>query len=195
MLPIKKIYIDSRQKTADSASHSDFSVDLPTTYLMPDDTGFYVEDICLPVSWWTIEEGVNDMLLWGLQIETTQLGTYTQSQIPAGNYTTEELGTAMAKQMNGQFSSTAPRFQSVYVKATNSIIIKWLDSYIGTNVTSYFRIFTNSDANLGVAMGLYSSSYLKRSINETLKHYTNSIRYNKNTPFVSGYLDMSHPVM
>ena len=50
MLPIKKIYIDSRQKTVDSASDSDFSIDLPTTYLMPDDTGFYVEDVCLPVS-------------------------------------------------------------------------------------------------------------------------------------------------
>ena len=110
--------------------------------------------------------------------------------MPAGNYTTEELGIAMVKQMNGQFSATAPRFASEYRKATNSIVIKWLDSYIGTNVTSYFRIYTNSDANLGVAMGLYSSSYLKRSINETLKHTTNSIRY-KNTPFVSGYLDMS----
>ena len=135
MLPIKKIYIDTRQKTADSASHSDFSVDLPTTYLMPDDTGFYVEDICIPIAWWTIEEGVNDMLLWGLQAETTQLGTYPQSQMPAGNYTTEELGITMVKQMNGHFSFTAPRFASEYRKATNSIVIKWLDSYIGTNVT------------------------------------------------------------
>ena len=55
MLPIKKIYIDTRQKTVDSASDSDFSIDLPTTYLMPDDTGFYVEDVCLPISWYTIE--------------------------------------------------------------------------------------------------------------------------------------------
>ena len=29
MLPIKKIYIDSRQKTADSASHPDFHIELP----------------------------------------------------------------------------------------------------------------------------------------------------------------------
>ncbi len=57
MLPIKKIYISSLQKTVDSASESDFSIDLPTTYLMPDDTGFYVEDVCLPVSWYTIETG------------------------------------------------------------------------------------------------------------------------------------------
>ena len=58
MLPIKKNYIDTRQRTADSASHSDFSIDLPTTLLMPDDTGFYVEDICIPVSWWSVEEFV-----------------------------------------------------------------------------------------------------------------------------------------
>ena len=46
MLPIKKIYIDSRFKTSDSASHSDFSIDLPQTFLMPQDKGFYIDDVC-----------------------------------------------------------------------------------------------------------------------------------------------------
>ena len=71
MLPIKKIYIDTRQKTKDSASESDFSIDLPITILMPDDTGFYVEDICLPISWWSIEEGYNDTIY--MDIESTFL--------------------------------------------------------------------------------------------------------------------------
>ena len=41
MLPIKKIYIDTRFKSSDSTSDSDFRVDLPTTLLMPEDTVFY----------------------------------------------------------------------------------------------------------------------------------------------------------
>ena len=186
MLPIKKIYIDTRQKTADSTSHSDFSVDLPTTFLMPDDTGFYVEDICLPISWWTIEAGVNDMLFWGLQlVGTTQIAP-TQSIIPAGIYTSEELGIAIVKEMNGQFG-TAPRFASEYRKAQNAFVIKWLDSYIGTDQTKFFKIFTNSEA---VALG-YDARFIKRSINEFIKNYTSDVVYVKSFPFVSGYLDMN----
>ena len=45
MLPIKKIYIDSRFKTSPSESHSNFTIELPTTMLMPEDTGFYIEDV------------------------------------------------------------------------------------------------------------------------------------------------------
>ena len=40
MLPVKKIYIDSRFKSSDSASDSDFKIDLPETVNMPEDTVF-----------------------------------------------------------------------------------------------------------------------------------------------------------
>ena len=59
MLPIKKIYIDSRCKSSDSVSDSDFHIDLPTTFLMPDDTGFYIDDesgksnYCCPIAYHT----------------------------------------------------------------------------------------------------------------------------------------------
>ena len=137
MLPITKIYIDTRQRTVDSASHSDFSIDPPTTFLMPDDTGFYVEDICLPISWWTIEAGVNDTLFWGQPISGTTQVPQTVSAITVGTYTSDEPGIAIVKEMNGQFAPTAPRFASEYRKAQNAIVIKWLDSYIGSNVTAF----------------------------------------------------------
>ena len=38
MLPVRKIYIDSRQKTEDSASHTDFNVDLLVTINLPPKT-------------------------------------------------------------------------------------------------------------------------------------------------------------
>ena len=62
MLPIKKIYIDARFKSSDSASDSDFKIDLPTTLLMPEDTGFYIDDVCLPHKWFPVENDVNDKL-------------------------------------------------------------------------------------------------------------------------------------
>ncbi len=45
MLPIKKLYIDSRFKSSSSETHSNFTIDLPMTLLMPEDTGFYIEDV------------------------------------------------------------------------------------------------------------------------------------------------------
>ena len=40
MLPIKKLYIDTRFKSKYSASHSDFKIDLPIALTMPEDTVF-----------------------------------------------------------------------------------------------------------------------------------------------------------
>ena len=50
MLPVKKIYIDSRFKTDDSASHTDFKYDLGTTFNMPEGTNYSVDDVNIPNS-------------------------------------------------------------------------------------------------------------------------------------------------
>ena len=60
MLPIKKIYIDTRFKAPDSKSDTDFYIDLPITLLMLDDTGFYIDDVCIPHTWYKVEAGRND---------------------------------------------------------------------------------------------------------------------------------------
>ena len=56
MLPVKKIYIDSKYKTADSVSDSNFKFQLPQTCYMPDDTKFYISDVCIPHTWNTIND-------------------------------------------------------------------------------------------------------------------------------------------
>ena len=50
------IYIDTRFKTEDSKSDSDFTIDLPKTGNIPDDRIAYINDVVLPVSWTTIDE-------------------------------------------------------------------------------------------------------------------------------------------
>ena len=61
-LPVKKIYIDSRFKTNDSVSSSNFKIDLKQTLLFPPNSVFYIDDISIPHSWYTVEENVNDKL-------------------------------------------------------------------------------------------------------------------------------------
>ena len=54
MLPIKKIYVDSRWKTASSKSDTDFSIQLPQNYFMPKNCVFFIDHVCVPVSWYSV---------------------------------------------------------------------------------------------------------------------------------------------
>ena len=66
MLPVRKIYIDSRFRSSDSISSTDFKVDLPTTYYMPENTGLFITDICIPVSWYMIDANRNNQLYFNV---------------------------------------------------------------------------------------------------------------------------------
>ena len=70
MLPLKKIYIDSRDRTVDSKSASNFKIELPNTVQMPENTVFFVTDVCVPHVWKTVEDGFNDSLF--LSLDTYQ---------------------------------------------------------------------------------------------------------------------------
>ena len=41
MLPIKKMYVDSKYKTKDSVSNANSKIALPQTMFMPDNTFFF----------------------------------------------------------------------------------------------------------------------------------------------------------
>ena len=55
MLPIKKVYVDSKYKTEDSISDSDFKFELGQSITLPDDAKFFISDCCIPHSWRTVE--------------------------------------------------------------------------------------------------------------------------------------------
>ena len=54
-LRIKKVYIDSRFKTKDSISNSDFKFQLTETVDLPHNCVCFVDDIIIPHSWHTVE--------------------------------------------------------------------------------------------------------------------------------------------
>lgn len=62
MLPVKKIYIDSRFRTPDSKSHTDFKYDLGTAFNMPEGAHYYMDDVNIPNSWWSVEQDINSKL-------------------------------------------------------------------------------------------------------------------------------------
>jgi len=58
-LDMQKIYIDSRFRTANSKSESDFNVELPRSFNVPDGVVAHIDDIVIPVSWTTIDDRNN----------------------------------------------------------------------------------------------------------------------------------------
>ena len=56
MLEVNQIYIDTRFKTPESQSDSDFIIELLKTINIPEDTIAYINGIVLPVTWTTIDE-------------------------------------------------------------------------------------------------------------------------------------------
>ena len=174
MLPIKKIYIDTRLKAPDSRSDSDFFIDLPTALLIPEDCGFYIDDVCLLHSWNTVEEGINDQLFFAFNA-----GGLTAT-VPAGVYSVTGLGAAIAKAMSDQLvGGSGPAFAHTYNKLQENFTID-LSSSLNT-----FAIFTDEQLKL-----VGNTAVLARSINILIENYTS--KPNNNSPFVSGYIDLNH---
>jgi len=66
MLPIKKIYVDSRHKTVDSESDINFKYELAVSLHMPQNACFYITDVCIPHVWRTINKDFNDKIYFGV---------------------------------------------------------------------------------------------------------------------------------
>jgi hypothetical protein len=102
-LPVHKIYIDTRFKTANSKSDSNFYIDLPETYNFPDGTVAYVDEICIPVSWYTIQKGRND------QLYVAADGVCDFSNpiiIPEGKYGIVSLNNAIVDEINARYPNS-----------------------------------------------------------------------------------------
>ena len=63
MLPNERFGLDTRHRTDDSKTTSDFKkANLPSNIILPYDAAFYITDITVPVSWYTVEAGRIDII-------------------------------------------------------------------------------------------------------------------------------------
>ena len=92
-LPIKKVYVNSRYKAADSISESNFKIEIPYVLNTPSNCSFYITDVCIPNLFKTISKDENDTLYFETIVPIS--GIFTTSSvrvehsltIPPGNYT------------------------------------------------------------------------------------------------------------
>ena len=199
MLPIKKIYIDSKHRTVDSLSSSHFKYDLPESYLMPNDCGFYVCDVCIPHSWYTIEHGINDRFYIHTSNDNTNVAArpaaYYAIILDSKQYTGAELATELSAKMAARLTGTSYSggLTASYNASTQRITI----------VTTYndmtFKILTANDIKTklgGDWVGTTTSDNYNENdpcdINsEMLKLTSGNAGYQSFTnPFVSGYINL-----
>ena len=142
---------------------------------MPEDTGFYIDDVCIPHTWYPVETGRNDLIAF------KHVNVTLFAYVPEGNYTDKELGVAIADAMNATiaYMNITKRFESTYDDKTQKITIKLLNEF---KETFSFQIFTDTE------LKEQAPELLNRSMNTFIKNFT-SKGYN-NTDHVTGYIDM-----
>jgi hypothetical protein len=188
MLPVKKLYIDSRHKTADSVSDSEFKIDLPYVIQMPPNTVFFITDVCIPHVWKTVEEDYNDKLY--LQVMTDGRGfVNVVAQLAAGNYTNQTFVAALQVALNNAVGDTFV----VSGPAANTDD-NWIQ--IATNgANKIFRILTDVEvpsvrswSNTTVNPGNIASA--NDLLNNTV---IPALNYNQSLPFKCNFLNL-HPI-
>ena len=145
MLPIKKIYIDSKFRTPDSISSSNFKYDLPESFLMPDNCGFYVCDVCIPHSWYTIEAGINNTFYLHVSNNNANPDLRPNQNyavvLDSKQYTGAELATELSSKMAARLTGTAYAggLTASYSAATQTI------SIVTTYSDMTFKVLTADD--------------------------------------------------
>ena len=117
-LPVKKLYVDSRYRTANSKSDSNFQIQLGRNIYLPERTVMRIDHCVIPHSWFTIEKDMNDTMYFVIE-RGTGTGCYTIT-IPSTNYS----GITLASTLQALFNAILPSQLVVsYVANTNSIAI------------------------------------------------------------------------
>ena len=142
---------------------------------MPEDTGFYIDDVCIPHTWYPISER-NNVIVFKYN-STPVLYAY----VPPGSYSTSNLGLAIATAMNAALSLvniTANPFESSYASVTNKLTF----SFVAAANTSIFQILTD------VEFKAASPTLVVRSMNPTLNNF--ALKPFDSSNDVTGYIDI-----
>jgi hypothetical protein len=189
-LKLKKIYVDTRYRTLDSVSTSNFKIELPYSVVLPDNSTFQLTDICIEHSWLTVETGINDTIyIRALSYAGPQEQIFDVLVVlPSQNYTGPTLAAAIQSSLNNQLEAGLPVFSAVYNANPNTITINNTQDF-------YFKILTDPELATKLNNTWTGPSYDStnpRSANDLLRNYAGtSIVYGKDKgPFTSGFLDL-----
>ena len=96
---LKKIYLDSRFRTSDSSSTSNFKIQLQDILHFEENTSYLINEISFPNTFRCVETGINDKLYikWYFYDMIPKTTAYSIITLPSNNYTGISLGTTLQK--------------------------------------------------------------------------------------------------
>ena len=193
-LPIKEIYIDTKYKTRDSISNSNFKFDLPISLTFPENSVFYIDDVSIPHSWYVIEAGVNDKLYIYVSPDPPDDDSsgvaYRIVTLDPGNYVGTDLASEMQTKTNTAIgNSLHPNLMAVtYSARRNNMTISI------TAASWKFFILTPDDlsTNLrGFWLGPTFDTTNPQDMNEILGNMEgHSPLYKTQDPYVSNAINL-----
>jgi len=177
MLPIKKIYIDSRFCTPDSISNSNFRIQLNRSITLPKNTVFHIENFVCCHSFYTVESNMKDSLY--IRINSN----YYIVKISSANYN----GSTFASQLQTKLNAISSIFTVVFNINQNNITISC------TNPNTFY-IYTDTDLATKINNSWTGTSYTSTSpfsCNDILNsEYKKSPQFDSSNPYTSGSLQM-----
>ena len=183
MLPINKIYIDSRHKTTSSQSDADFEIQLREAINLPDDCTCVVSDVVLKNTITTIEKFNQNVYVRANNIDKI-------IKLDTRNYNIKDFGDHLTFKMNFEYlldlPPTVPRLFQYIEDVYNTVIL------ISPTTTNTFRIFTDEELKLN-SMNWTGEWYDKsnpRSANTVLNNYGQSKLYTRQAPYKSNPISL-----
>ena len=98
-LPVRRIHIDSREKTDNSDSHSDFHIRLSQSVSLPEDAICMVDNISIPNTFLTVQTGVNDSLYVAERLSSTSV-VCRKVTLDAGYYNATTFAAELKLKLN-----------------------------------------------------------------------------------------------
>jgi hypothetical protein len=162
VLPMRKIYIDSRFKTNNSVSNSHFKYELNESVALPDKCVMFIDDVIVPNAWMTVDEDNNKLYVRRYQT-TGDITTDEIITISSSNYTSATLRAEIGTKLNTTFGA------SVFTVTYDANLLRYSITAADT-----CKIFTDKELIMGspVWTGVALNINNLNSINEIL---TNTI--------------------
>jgi hypothetical protein len=181
MSRINRILIDSRFRTLDSRSTSDFRVEIPESVQMDDNMSCVVCDISLPITWYVVERDVNDKLYFRIyQANGTTYNDYIL-QMTSRNYNRGEV----AEELTTRFAAL-----NVPLSVNEDPFRNLLRIELPAGSALSFMIFTNADLKTkcnDTWLGAYYNTLNPQSINDMIGNSDRSMqKYNVANKFEGG---------
>ena len=187
-LKYKKVYIDTRYKTPDSNSTSDFKISLPESLSFGSDTAFYIDDFTCGHSWTSIEDFNNKFYLHLQQPAFESNNWSFIINIANGNYTGADFALELQNKIRIATNFRLLNLFNVnYNSKNNNLTISVSDDRFT------FKILTPDDLKTGLNNTFYQD-YNKSQTNDCNEVLSNlnglSPSYSFLSPYISGFLNL-----